>query len=107
LRTALIAAAVGAVALVAFPFDFRQALPNSLIAAIILMSFVVITGYVGQVSVVQLAVSGIAGFLLSHLTVGAGLPFPLAPILAIAVATVLGVATGVSAPFVLRGCGIY
>jgi branched-chain amino acid transport system permease protein len=97
LRAALISAAVCAAALVVFPFDFRQALTNSLIGTVIVLSFVVITGYVGQISVVQLAVSGTAGFALSHLTVGAGLDFPFGALLAIAGATLLGVLTGISA----------
>ncbi|MEU1517527.1 ABC transporter permease [Streptomyces sp. NPDC005811] len=97
LRTALLSAGVCAVALVLFPFDFRQALTNSLIGAVIVMSIIVITGYVGQISVVQLALSGTAGFLLSHLTAGAHIPFPFGPLIAVVAATGLGVAIGVSA----------
>lgn len=97
LRTALAGAAVCAVALVVFPFDFRQALTNSLIGAVIVMSLVVITGYVGQISVVQLALSGTAGFALSHLAADAHLGFPWGPLVATAGATALGVAIGVSA----------
>jgi branched-chain amino acid transport system permease protein len=52
-RPAATATLVCAVALVVLPYDFRQALINSLIGAIIVMSYVVITGYVGQISVVQ------------------------------------------------------
>lgn len=97
LRTALMSAGVCAVALTVFPFDFRQALTNSLIGAVIVMSIIVITGYVGQISVVQLALSGTAGFLLSHLTAGAHLPFPFGPLVSVVAATVLGVAIGASA----------
>jgi branched-chain amino acid transport system permease protein len=104
-RAALTSAAVCAIALVVFPFDFRQALTNSLIGAVIVLSFVVITGYVGQISVVQLAISGTAGFALSHLTIGAGLGFPFGALVAIAGATLLGVLTGVSALRV-RGVGL-
>ncbi|HEY7486680.1 MAG TPA: ABC transporter permease [Streptosporangiaceae bacterium] len=96
-RTAAIGAIVCAVALVVFPYDFRQALTTGLIGSIILMSYVVITGYVGQLSVVQLALSGVAGFTLSHLVVDSGIGFPWAPIIAVAVAVVLGLVTGVSA----------
>lgn len=105
LRAALVAASVCAVALVVLPFDFRQALTNSLIGAVIVLSFVVITGYVGQISVVQLAISGSAGFALSHLSVQAHLGFPLAALIAVAGATGLGVLTGVSALRV-RGVGL-
>jgi branched-chain amino acid transport system permease protein len=97
LRAAGIAALVCAVALVVLPYDFRQALINTLIGAVIVMSYVVITGYVGQISVVQLALSGVAGFTLSHLAVGAGIGFPLGPLVAVAVATVLGLVTAASA----------
>src|ERR687887_506578 len=86
-RAVVIAVLLCAVALVVFPFDFRQALINSLIGAIIIMSFVVITGYVGQISVVQLALSGVAGFTLSHLVSDAGIGFPLGPLIAIALTT--------------------
>ena len=96
-RAVIIAVAACAVALVVLPFDFRQALINSLIGAIIIMSFVVITGYVGQISVVQLALSGVAGFTLSHLVSDAGIGFPLGPLIAIAITTLLGLVTAVSA----------
>ena len=96
-RSAAIAAVVCAIALVVFPYDFRQALTTALIGSIILMSYVVITGYVGQLSVVQLALSGVAGFTLSHLVVDAGIGFPWGPLIAVAVSVVLGVITGISA----------
>jgi branched-chain amino acid transport system permease protein len=97
LRAALIAAVICAAALVLLPYDFRQALTNSLIGAVIVLSFVVITGYVGQMSVVQLALSGVAGFAISHLATDHGIGFPLAPLIAIVVATALGLVTAVSA----------
>lgn len=97
LRPAMIATLLCAVALVVLPYDFRQAVINSLIGAIIVMSYVVITGYVGQISVVQLALSGVAGFALSHLATDAGIGFPLGPALAVGVATLLGLVTAVSA----------
>ena len=61
-----------AIALVVLPFDFRQALTNSLIGIVMALSLVVITGFVGQISVVQLALAGVAGFTVSHLAVDAG-----------------------------------
>jgi branched-chain amino acid transport system permease protein len=96
-RPAATATLVCAVALVVLPYDFRQALINSLIGAIIVMSYVVITGYVGQISVVQLALSGVAGFTLSHLAADAGIGFPLGPLIAVAVTTLLGLVTAASA----------
>jgi branched-chain amino acid transport system permease protein len=88
---------VCAVALVVLPFDFRQALINSLIGTVMALSLVVITGFVGQISVVQLALAGVAGFTVSHLGVDAGIGFPLAPILGAAAAVLLGELTAVSA----------
>lgn len=97
LRKALTACAVGAVALVVLPYDFRQALTNSVIGMVIVLSYVVITGYVGQISVMQLALSGTAGFVLSHVAVAWHLPFPLGAAIAVGVATVIGVGAGVAA----------
>ena len=68
---------------VVLPFDFRQALTNLLIGIVMALSLVVITGFVGQISVVQLALAGVAGFTVSHLAVvDAGIGFPLAPLAA-------------------------
>jgi branched-chain amino acid transport system permease protein len=97
MRSALLAASAAAAALVVLPFDFRQALTNSLIGMVIVLSYVVITGYVGQISVMQLALSGTAGFTLSHLAQGWHLPFPVGPVMAALFATALGVLAGVSA----------
>lgn len=96
-KLVLPSAIVCAVALVLLPFDFRQALTNSLIGTVMALSLVVITGFVGQISVVQLALAGVAGFAVSHLSVGAGIGFPLAPLLGVAVAVLLGLVTAVSA----------
>ena len=86
-----------AIALAVLPFDFRQALTNSLIGIVMALSLVVITGFVGQISVVQLALAGVAGFTVSHLAVDHGIGFPLAPLLGIVAAVFLGLVTAVSA----------
>ena len=97
LRNALLASAVCAAALVLLPWDFRQALMVSLLASLICLSYVVITGYVGQISVVQVALAGVAGYTVSHLATNYGIGFPFAPIIAVTVATVLGLLVAVSA----------
>jgi len=97
LAPALTLAIVCAVALVVLPFDFRQALINSMIGTVMALSLVVITGFVGQISVVQLSLAGVAGFTVSHLAVDAGIGFPLAPLLGAGVAVLLGLVTAVSA----------
>jgi branched-chain amino acid transport system permease protein len=96
-RTALICAVFGAILLIVFPFDFRQALINTLIGAVMALSLVVITGYVGQISVIQLSLAGAAGFTVSHMAVNFGITFPLGALAGIAVAVVIGVITAVSA----------
>src|SRR5262252_8266779 len=100
LRPAVIALVVGAVALIVFPYDFRQASINSLLGIMICLSLVLVIGFVGQISLVQLALAGAAGFTMSHLTTDAGgiwAKFPIAPLIGATVATVLGLLTAVSA----------
>jgi branched-chain amino acid transport system permease protein len=97
LVVALPLAGVAAVALIVLPFDFRQALVVSLIGALMALSLVVITGFVGQVSVAQLALAGATGFTISHFAVDAGIGFPLAALAGVTVAVVIGLLTAVSA----------
>ncbi len=96
-RTSLIAGVVCAVALVVLPYDFREALINTMIGTVMALSLVVLTGFVGQISVVQLSLAGVSGFTISHLAVNAGIGFPIALILGTAAALVLGMLTAVSA----------
>ncbi|MBV8949023.1 MAG: ATP-binding cassette domain-containing protein [Solirubrobacterales bacterium] len=99
-RLALTASAVAAacaIALVVLPFDFREALVNSMIGTLIALSLVVITGFVGQISVLQLTLAGVSGFTISHLAVNAGVGFPIAPLLGAGAALVLGLITAASA----------
>ena len=96
-RTGLICALAGAVLLIVFPFDFREALINTLIGALMALSLVVVTGFVGQISVVQLALAGAAGFTISHMAVNFGITFPVAALAGIVVAVVIGLVTAVSA----------
>ena len=100
LRSSTIAAAAGVVALIVFPYDFRQALINSMLGIIICLSLVVIIGFVGQISVVQLALAGVAGFTMSHLTTDAGgiwAKFPISLLIGASVATIVGLVIAVSA----------
>jgi branched-chain amino acid transport system permease protein len=97
LRTGLICLVAGAVLLIIFPFDFREALINTLIGALMALSLVVVTGFVGQISVVQLALAGAAGFTISHMAVNYGITFPVAALAGIAVAVVIGLITAISA----------
>ncbi len=95
--TATALTAICAVALVVLPFDFREAVINTLVGTLMALSLVVITGFVGQISVVQLTLAGVCGFTVSHLAVNAGIGFPVAPLLGTAAAVLLGLVTAVSA----------
>ncbi len=88
---------VGVLALVLTTGTWRSAVIGTFIAAVIGLSLVVVTGYAGQVSLAQLALAGTAAFSLSALTEGWGVPFPLAPVLAALVSTVIGVLVGLPA----------
>ena len=96
----MLAAVAGVVALIVFPYDFRQALINSLLGIVICLSLVVIVGFVGQISVVQLALAGVAGFTMSHLTTDVGgiwATFPISLLIGASVATIVGLIIAVSA----------
>ena len=88
---------LGVVALYAFDDSYRSALMVSLIFAIISLSMVVVTGYVGQISLAQMTLAGAAAFLLSTFSDSWGIPFPIAPLLAALGATVVGVLVGLPA----------
>ena len=84
---AILAAVLG---LFVFSPAYRGALSNTLVGVIICLSVVVITGFVGQISLAQMAFAGISAFIVSHLSSEHGWPFPV-PILAGAlVALVIG-----------------
>ena len=55
--------------------SLRFSLTYSMIIALMALSYVVVTGYLGQISLAQTAFAGAAGFLLSKLTTDVGLPF--------------------------------
>jgi branched-chain amino acid transport system permease protein len=97
LRTTLICGAVAAAALPLLPGGFRGALIVSMISAILLLSLVIITGYLGQVSMVQLALGGAGGFAVSHFATNFGIGFPWAPIMGVLAAALLGFLCGIPA----------
>jgi branched-chain amino acid transport system permease protein len=104
-QSALLGTAAAVVALIVLPYDFRQALITSLLAMIMCLSFVVVTGYVGQITIVQLALAGVSGFILSHLAVEHGVGFPAGMLIGAIGATVCGLVVGASALRV-RGVGL-
>lgn len=97
LLTLAVAVPAGAVALALLSGELRLGLVRSLIGGVLCLSVVVLTGYVGQLSVAQMALAGVAGFALSRLQDGWGVPFPLAPLLAAAAAAAVGLLLGLAA----------
>ena len=77
--------------------SYRYGVITSMIVTIIMLSLVVLTGLVGQISLAQAGIAGTAGFALSKLGDVAGIPFPISPLLAALVATVFGVLVGIPA----------
>ncbi|MGH9135575.1 MAG: ABC transporter permease subunit [Acidimicrobiales bacterium] len=88
---------IAMVAIFAFDGSRRAAVFTTFVAAIFGLSLVVITGYVGQISLAQLSIGGVAGFLLGTMTTDWGIPFPVAPLLAATGAAVVGTVIGLPA----------
>jgi ABC-type branched-subunit amino acid transport system permease subunit len=76
--------------------DYRFGLIQSMVAAIVCLSLVVLTGYTGQISLAQMAFAGVGGFTLSKLAAGS-LPFPLTLVLSGLVAVPVGLLVGLPA----------
>jgi branched-subunit amino acid ABC-type transport system permease component len=76
LRTTAISFVIGLVAILVFSELYRSAIASSLIVACVCLSVVVITGYVGQISLAQNAFAGISAFMMSHIAQWIGLGFP-------------------------------
>jgi ABC-type branched-subunit amino acid transport system permease subunit len=76
--------------------DWRSALITSAIFAVMALSVVVVTGFVGQISLAPYAFAGFAAFSMVRLS-DAGLPFPVAPTVAVLLTAALGVLVGLPA----------
>ncbi|MGH9134179.1 MAG: ABC transporter permease [Ilumatobacteraceae bacterium] len=90
-------AVVGAALLIVLPYGYRQALMLSLIGIVICLSLVVITGFVGQVSLAQVSLAGASGFVVSHMVVRAGIGFPWGPLIGSLAGVAVGLIVGISA----------
>lgn len=85
----------GLAALLLTDGSYRFGVITSMIAAVVALSLVVLTGFVGQISLAQAAFAGTAGFVVSKL--GTGLPFPLPLLVGALAATGLGLLVAVPA----------
>lgn len=93
----VIPAAAAVVLLVVTSGSMRAAVVTSMLLGIVTLSLVVVTGYAGQVSLAQLTLAGVGGFLVSRMTTDWNIPFPIAPLLAALDAMIIGVVVGLPA----------
>jgi branched-chain amino acid transport system permease protein len=73
------------------PFEIRAGLNNSMIAVLLALSLVVVTGFVGQVSLAQMSVAGIGAFGVGTFSSEWGLPLILSLPMAVLAATAFGI----------------
>lgn len=76
---------------------WRYGVVTSVILSLIALSLVLLTGYLGQISLASMAFAGAAGFALSKLTTNWSVPFPFSILFAALIATGLGIMVGVPA----------
>ena len=87
----------GAAAVIFTSASYRFGVITSMAVALVALSFVVLTGLLGQVSMAQAAFAGLAGFLLALFAVSLDIGFPLGPILASLGAMAFGLLAGIPA----------
>lgn len=97
LRDAAIVLVVGTAGTLALAGSYRSALSVTMIGVLLCLSLVILTGFAGQISLAQMSFAGIGGFVLSGAASDLGLPFPIAPAMAAAVAAACGVIVGLPA----------
>jgi ABC-type branched-subunit amino acid transport system ATPase component/ABC-type branched-subunit amino acid transport system permease subunit len=66
-----------------FDYTWSQTLATSAIAVVICLSLVLVTGYAGQISLTQFALSGLGALIVSRLAEGFDLPFLVAVVLGV------------------------
>lgn len=97
LRTLVLVAAPAVIGAIYLPYDYRAALTNSAIGVIMAISLVILVGLVGQISLMQMAIAGIAAVAMTRFAGSMGLPFPIAPILSAALAAALSLVAAIPA----------
>ncbi len=105
IRTSAICFVVGLVVLLLLDNVLRFAFISGLTVTCVALSVVLLTGYVGQVSLAQMSLAGIGGFMLGHISHGWDLGFPFSLILAGLCAVPVGLVIGLPA-LRLRGVSL-
>ena len=75
------------------PYQYRAGMQNSMVGVILALSLVVVTGFVGQISLMQMALAGVSAFAVGSFGAGAGMPL----LIALPLAVLAGVAFGLLA----------
>ena len=90
---------VGAAAVMLATFDatYQSALTTTMTMAIIALSLVVVTGYSGQISLMQMTFAGLGGLITAKVASNWGVPFPLSILLAAAIVAPMGALLGAPA----------
>ena len=92
-----VVAGLGVVGLLVLDSSYRLGIIVSAIATIVALSVIVLTGLVGQISLATFALAGTAGFSMVRVGASLGWGFPLAPMVGISVAVVVGLLAGLPA----------
>lgn len=88
---------VGVIWLLVSPFGWLDATSASLIGGVICLSIVVLTGYLGQISLAQLTLAGVGTFVGSKAAISWDMPFPLPLIIGGLAAVPVGLALALPA----------
>lgn len=94
---AVIAGGLALVGLLTLGSQWRTAITITLVGTVICLSLVLLTGFLGQISLAQMTLAGVSGFALSKLATEWNVPFPIGPLLGAAVAAGFGLLTAVPA----------
>jgi ABC-type branched-subunit amino acid transport system ATPase component/branched-subunit amino acid ABC-type transport system permease component len=81
----------GVLMLVVVPTTWSAPLALTFIAAIVMLSVVVLTGYAGQISLAQFAIAGLGAVTASRLVYSQSWPFPIALVVGVLAAAAVGV----------------
>ena len=92
-----VAAVIGLLVLFEGNNVYQSAIMVSMIAAIVALSLVVVTGFVGQISLAQMTFAGIGGFAAAKLTAALGVPILVSIVLAALIAVPIGLLIGLPA----------
>jgi ABC-type branched-subunit amino acid transport system permease subunit len=95
----------GLIALALFHALLDEALLYSIGIVCVGLSVVVLTGYIGQISLAQMSLAAVSAILLTHLTVSVGIGFPFTLLIASLAAVPLGLVIGLPA-LRLRGVNL-